>query len=140
MTNENTGTALITGASTGIGAVYADRLAKRGYNLILVARNQQKLSEVSARIKDETGRMVEMLVADLSDTADLRRVEARLKIDTDITMLVNNAGVGSMSPVLSAWLSAEPNSVGPSRPRVGCRQRSSASKLSRRPSSAVMGW
>src|ERR1700712_5964688 len=102
MTNENTGTALITGASTGIGAVYADRLAKRGYNLILVARNQQKLSEVSARIKDETGRMVEMLVADLSDTADLRRVEARLKIDTDITMLVNNAGVGSMSPVLSA--------------------------------------
>ena len=56
---QSKGTALITGASTGIGAVYADRLAQRGYDLILVARDQQKLAEVAARIEAATGRKVE---------------------------------------------------------------------------------
>ena len=59
------GTALITGASTGIGAVYADRLAKRGYDLILVARSQENLSEVAARLKS-TGRRIETIAADLT--------------------------------------------------------------------------
>jgi short-subunit dehydrogenase len=53
------GIALITGASSGIGAIYADRLAKRGYDLILVARNQSRLAALAQRLKNETGRAVE---------------------------------------------------------------------------------
>jgi short-subunit dehydrogenase len=90
---ESKGTALITGASTG-GAVYADRLAKRGYDLILVARSQEKLSEVAARLKP-TGRRIETFPADLTKKEDVQRVAQRLSTDPTITALVNNAGVGS---------------------------------------------
>jgi uncharacterized protein len=72
------GTALITGASTGIGSVYADRLAKRGYDLILVARSQEKLSEVSARLKS-TGRRIETISADLTKNEDVLRVADSLE-------------------------------------------------------------
>jgi len=96
------GTALITGASTGIGAVYADRLAKRGYDLILVARNEARLKALSARLTKETGRSVIPLQADLSNKADLAKVESRLRDDQAITMLVNNAGAASVAPLLNA--------------------------------------
>ncbi len=89
------GTALITGASTGIGAVYADRLARRGHDLILVARNGERLHALATRLSDATGCAVETVVADLTNAADLARVETALRIDASITMLVNNAGVGS---------------------------------------------
>jgi short-subunit dehydrogenase len=69
------GTALITGASAGIGAVYADRLGKRGYDLILVARNRNRLAAMAQRLKEETGRSVETIAADLNDKADLGRIE-----------------------------------------------------------------
>jgi len=85
------GTALITGASTGIGAVYADRLAKRGYDLILVARNLDRLKQVAAKLAG-TGVKIETLQADLTDQADLAKVEKRLADDAGITLLVNNAG------------------------------------------------
>src|SRR5882757_2447606 len=85
------GTAVITGASSGIGAIYADRLAHRGYNLLLVARNEERLRSLSERLARESGREVQVLVADLTVTADLRRIEARLRSDPAITMLVNNA-------------------------------------------------
>src|SRR5258708_4540473 len=96
------GTALITGASRGIGAIYADRLATRGYDLILVARDKAWLTSLSARLASETGRSVTPLPADLSDTADLAQVETTLREDQTITMLVNNAGVGSVAPLLQA--------------------------------------
>ena len=96
------GTALITGASRGIGAVYADRLAKRGYDLILVARSEARLKALSARLTSETGRSVTPLPADLNDKADLAKVETTLRDDQTITMLVNNAGVGSVAPLLHA--------------------------------------
>ncbi len=86
------GTALITGASTGIGAVYADRLAKRGYDLILVARDQAKLQKVADGIKSTSGSQVEIMPADLTLKADLLKVETRLREDSSITLLVNNAG------------------------------------------------
>ena len=95
------GTALITGASTGIGAVYADRLAKRGYDLILVARSQENLSEVAARLKS-TGRRIETIAADLTNAEDVRRVAERLRTDSAITALVNNAGVGSTGKLLDS--------------------------------------
>jgi short-subunit dehydrogenase len=93
------GTALITGASTGIGAVYADRLAKRGYDLVLVARSWEKLSEVAAQLKS-TGRTIETFPADLTKKEDVQRVAERLITDPTITALVNNAGMGSARKLL----------------------------------------
>jgi uncharacterized protein len=93
------GVAVITGASTGIGAVYAERLASRGYDLLLVARNKQLLQTLAGRIKAQTGRHAEVMVADLSDTKGLRTLESRLRTDANITMLVNNAGVASAAPL-----------------------------------------
>ena len=82
------GTALITGAFRGIGAVYADRLAKRGYDLILVARSEKRLRDLAARLASETGRSVTPLVADLNDKPDLAKVETTLRDDQTITMLL----------------------------------------------------
>src|SRR6201994_650987 len=93
------GAALITGASTGIGAVYADRLAKRGYDLILVARNEERLSESAGRLKS-TGRRIETIVADLTNKEDVQRIAERLGADPAITALVNNAGLGSARKLL----------------------------------------
>jgi short-subunit dehydrogenase len=97
----NKGTALITGASTGIGAVYADRLAKRGYDLILVARSKDKLDEVAAQIQSKTGRKTKTVQADLSIAADIKRIADLLDSDDSITAFVNNAGVGAAAPVLT---------------------------------------
>ena len=75
------GTALITGASSGIGAVYADRLARRGYDLILVARNEKRLETITARLRPETGRKITYLVADLKNNASRATVETVLRDD-----------------------------------------------------------
>jgi len=96
------GTALITGASSGIGAIYADRLARRGHDLILVARNRERLDALATRLADDTGCSVEVVVADLDNKADLARVEQVLRSDSRITLLVNNAGVGAPSSLLNA--------------------------------------
>jgi short-subunit dehydrogenase len=101
-TTDTKGTALITGASTGIGSVYADRLAKRGHDLILVARNKDRLARLARRLAGDTGRAVETVAADLTDPADLRRVEDILRTNTDISVLVNNAGVGAAAPLLAS--------------------------------------
>lgn len=98
----DTGTALITGASSGIGAIYADRLAKRGYDLLLVARNAERLDVLAKRVGQDSGRHVEVLVADLTSATDLRRVEARLRTDPAISMLVNNAGLGATGTLLES--------------------------------------
>jgi short-subunit dehydrogenase len=100
------GTALITGASSGIGAIYADRLARRGHDLILVARNQSRLEALAARLRDETGRSVEIVSADLNNDADLHRVETILRTNSTIAMLVNNAGVGGAAPLLASDVDA----------------------------------
>ena len=102
MNTSSKGTALITGASSGIGAVYADRLARRGHDLVLVARNRERLDALATRIAEDTGRSVRVIVADLNDEADLARVEQVLHTDPTITMLVNNAGIGSTAPLLDA--------------------------------------
>ncbi|ACP21706.1 probable short-chain dehydrogenase (plasmid) [Sinorhizobium fredii NGR234] len=102
MTQKSKGTALITGASSGIGAIYADRLARRGYDLILVARNQSRLNELAKRLADETERAIEVVAADLGNKPDLGRVEQILRTDASITLLVNNAGVGATGPLLTS--------------------------------------
>lgn len=84
---------LITGASTGIGAVYAERFARRGHDLVLVARDQAKLEQLAARLRQETGVSVDVLPADLTRADDLASVEARLRDDARIGTLINNAGI-----------------------------------------------
>lgn len=86
------GAALVTGASSGIGAVYAERLARRGYDLILAARDESRLNELAARLRAQTGVKVEVVRADLTQRADLAVLETRLRDDAEITLLVNNAG------------------------------------------------
>jgi short-subunit dehydrogenase len=105
MTTQSKGTALITGASSGIGAVYADRLARRGYDLIVVARNRRRLDAVAERLTNETKRSIEVLAADLNDQNDLARVEDTLKKDSSLTVLVNNAGFGTFAPLLDSNVS-----------------------------------
>jgi len=95
-------TDLITGASDGIGAVYSDRLAKRGVNLILVARRADKLETLAARLRAETGVAVDIIAADLADVADLARIENRLRSDTAVTGLVNNAGIAGETAFVEA--------------------------------------
>lgn len=96
------GTALITGASSGIGAVYADRLARAGYDLILVARRADKLRDLARELTTNTGRSVETIAADLTHPDELASVETVLRTDPSITMLVNNAGVGATAPLLDS--------------------------------------
>jgi short-subunit dehydrogenase len=88
-------TVLVTGASTGIGAVYADRFAQRGHDLVLVARNHDRLQAVADRLRREYGVAVDLIQADITDERDLQQVEARLRDDTRIGILVNNAGTAA---------------------------------------------
>ena len=102
MTATQQGTALITGASSGIGAVYADRLARRGFDLVLVARNRDRLQALAAKLAADTGRKIETITADLTDKKDIARVEAAIRTNRELTMLVNNAGVGATAPLLAS--------------------------------------
>ena len=108
---ENKGTALITGASTGIGAVYADRLASRGYDLILVARDRKRLAALAEQISSKTGRKVEILPADLTVKTDLAQVEQRLRSDASITALVNNAGFGATASLIDSKIDDMENMI-----------------------------
>lgn len=85
-------TVLITGASTGIGAVYAQRFAQRGHDLVLVARDSARLEALAAKLRSEHNVAVDILQADLTRISDLTAVEARLRDDANIGILVNNAG------------------------------------------------
>ncbi|WP_428697377.1 SDR family NAD(P)-dependent oxidoreductase [Stappia sp.] len=83
---------LITGASTGIGAAYAERFARRGHDLVLVARDTTRMEALSAHLRRETGVAIDIIQADLTQPAELAATEARLRDDTRIGILVNNAG------------------------------------------------
>ncbi|APP84523.1 SDR family oxidoreductase [Xanthomonas hortorum pv. gardneri] len=91
---------LITGASTGIGAVYAERFAQRGHNLVLVARDKARLDALATRLQDAHGVNVDVLQADLTQLADLTAVEARLRDDAQIGILINNAGIAQSGGIL----------------------------------------
>ena len=86
--------ALITGASSGIGAAFAHKLASQGYNLILVARRSAKLTQLAASLQEEFHINAEVFVADLSQTTDIERIEKQIVGLTNLDLLVNNAGFG----------------------------------------------
>ena len=106
MKRQSKGLAVITGASTGIGAVYADRLAQRGYDLLLVARNQERLTDLAKKLESNTGNKVETLAADLTDSRDLAKLERILREDSRVTLLVNNAGVAATAPLVNSDVAA----------------------------------
>lgn len=106
MTHKTLGFALVTGASAGIGAAYAERLARRGYDLIVTARRADALRALADRIAAETGRAVEILPADLGERAGVKVVEDVLRDDPRITLLVNNAGVAAVTPLLDSDVDA----------------------------------
>ena len=85
-------TVLITGASSGIGAIYAERFAQRGHDLVLVARDHGRLQTLATRLRSEHNVAIDVLQADLTQPGDLARVEARLRDDASIGILINNAG------------------------------------------------
>jgi short-subunit dehydrogenase len=89
------GTALVTGASSGIGAIYAERLAVRGFDLLLVARDQERLEAAASKLRTAHGVQVEVLKADLTQKEDVLKVEQRLRSDSSISLLLNNAGVAA---------------------------------------------
>jgi len=86
-------TVLITGASSGIGATYAERFARRGHDLVLVARDKSRLEKLAIRLHEESNVAVEVLQADLTSRADLSVLETRLRNDARIGVLINNAGM-----------------------------------------------
>lgn len=92
---------LITGASSGIGATYADRFARRGHDLVLVARDSARLEALAARLRQETGVAVDLLPADLTQADALATVEARLRDDARIGILINNAGIAQSGDFLA---------------------------------------
>jgi short-subunit dehydrogenase len=90
--------ALVTGASSGIGAALAERLAHDGNDLVIVARRRERLEALARRLEGETGVRVEVLPADLTDPQQLRAVEDRVDADPHVDLLVNNAGFGGYGP------------------------------------------
>src|ERR1700743_2505690 len=90
--------ALVTGASSGIGKSYAEKLARRGYGLVLVARDKARLEALAATRQREAGIKTEILAADLTDPDDLAAVERKLEQDTALTFFLNNAGIATMGP------------------------------------------
>lgn len=98
--NKSLGAALVTGASSGIGAVYADRLAARGHDLILAARDETRLDKLAANLRAEHGVAVEVIRADLTDAADVAALEAKIAADPSLALVVNNAGAALMGSFL----------------------------------------
>ncbi len=91
--------AVVTGASTGIGAAFAERLAREHYNLVIAARDRQRLDSLAARLRQEHAVEVEVVPADLTKPSDLQKLENRVAKDQAVQLLVNNAGFATKGRV-----------------------------------------
>jgi len=104
----NAETVLITGASSGIGATYAERFAQRGHDLVLVARDKTRLDALAATLSQQYAVAIDVIQADLTQSSDLATVEARLRDDSSITLLVNNAGAAQSGSFIEQSTTAWP--------------------------------
>jgi len=102
MTKPFKGTAFVTGASSGLGAIYADRLARRGYDLVLIARDKARMEALAAKLHHDSGSRVVVMPADLTDAAQIAHVAQTIAAAPDITLLVNNAGIALSGPLETA--------------------------------------
>jgi short-subunit dehydrogenase len=100
--NKGMGTAVVTGASSGLGEVFAERLARRGYDLKLVARRKERLDALADKLRNKYGIKVTNLIADLGSATDLENVVNDLREDKSITLLINNAGTSTLSSITTA--------------------------------------
>ncbi|MFM5086839.1 SDR family NAD(P)-dependent oxidoreductase [Aeromonas media] len=100
-------TVFITGASSGIGATYAERFARRGHDLVLVARNKSRLDALAMHLREQHQIAVEVLQADLTNSAELPALETRLRHDARIGILINNAGM----PQSGRFLDQSPEAI-----------------------------
>ncbi len=103
--------AVVTGASSGIGAVYAERLAAEGYDVVLVARRETRLQALAEELRRRYGTRAEVMVADLADAAEVARLEDYLRSCEDLVFLVNNAGFGSGKPLVETELEGQDRMV-----------------------------
>ena len=103
--------ALVTGASAGIGAAFAERLARDGWDLCIVARRRERLEELAGRLRGEHRVGVQIAVADLTDKRDLQRIERLIAGDTRLELLVNNAGVADFGPFIERDRDVEENEI-----------------------------
>lgn len=97
--SNNPGTAIITGASSGIGKVYAERMAARGHDLVLVARREERLRQLADDLEKRFGVRAEVLVADLSRPESVTALSERIATDAAISVLINNAGFSALKPL-----------------------------------------
>ena len=91
--------ALVTGASSGLGAAFAERLARDGYDLIITARRKERLEALKEQLAG-SGRRIEILPADLSNAEDLGRVADQIRGEAALEMLINNAGFAGYMPFI----------------------------------------
>ncbi len=94
---------LITGASSGIGAEFARQLAAAGFNLVLTARREDKLAALATELQTEHNIIAEVIAADLAQSEDVARLEARIA-ELNLAVLVNNAGFGTTGGLLASDL------------------------------------
>lgn len=96
--NQSHSRAVVTGASSGIGAAFAEQLARDHYDLLVVARRRDRLEALAQRLQEAYGIQVEVLAADLARSDELRMVEQHIGEDTALDFLINNAGFGGYMP------------------------------------------
>ena len=102
------GTALVTGASAGLGEEFCWQLAAAGHNLVIVARREERLRAIAHQIEQASGVDVEVIVADLATPEDVERIARRLdSVDQPVGLLVNNAGFGIGHPFLDGPIETE---------------------------------
>ncbi|ESL78036.1 short-chain dehydrogenase/reductase [Klebsiella quasipneumoniae subsp. quasipneumoniae] len=100
--SQSSHTAFITGASSGIGAIYAERLAARGYDLILAARREDRLQTLAGQLQARYAIRASIVKADLSEEQGIEAVEQRLQHDPAIDLFINNAGTAKMAGFLAS--------------------------------------
>ncbi|MHA1730280.1 MAG: SDR family NAD(P)-dependent oxidoreductase [Promethearchaeota archaeon] len=98
---EKPGTAVITGASSGIGDEYARQLSEQGFDLVITARREKRLEALAKELKEKNSTNVEIIVADLADMKDIKKLAVKIKDIENLDCLINNAGMGTIENILN---------------------------------------